>query len=57
MRMTLVFAAFATIAWLASNFLWHLAPGLGTNMMLVYLGLAMLSALIALISGGGRRGS
>ena len=57
MRMTLVFVAFATVAWLASNFLWHLAPGLGNNMMLVYLGLAMLSALVTLISGGGRGGS
>ncbi len=50
MRMTLVFLAFAVVSWLASQFLWHLAPGLGIDMMLAYLALAVLSALIALIS-------
>ncbi len=50
MRMTLVFAVFAAVAGLASLVLWHLAPGLGLDMMLIYLTLATLSALITLVS-------
>lgn len=55
MRMTLVFLAFAVISWLVSRFLWHLAPGLGIDMMLAYLALATISALIGLLSKPGRR--
>ena len=51
--MTLVFVAFAAVAGLASVLLWHLAPGLGLDMMLIYLALATLSALITLVSGPG----
>ena len=47
--MTLVFLAFAVVSWLVSQFMWHLAPGLGIDMMLAYLTLAVLWALIALI--------
>ena len=56
MRMTLVFLAFAVVSWLASQFLWHIAPGLGIDMMLVYLTLAVLSALVALISRSPSKG-
>ena len=58
MSMTLVFVAFAAVAGLASQLLWHLAPGLGIDMMLIYLALATLAALITLVSrrGSGRDG-
>jgi TRAP-type C4-dicarboxylate transport system permease small subunit len=50
MRMTLVFVVFALVSGLASRLFWHLAPGLGIDMMLVYLALAVLSALVGLVS-------
>lgn len=54
MRMTLVFTTFAILAFLARCLLPHLAAGLGIDMMLVYLALAVLSALLTLLR---RRGT
>ncbi len=49
MRMTLVFSAFAALAALAALLLPHLARGIGLDMMLIYLLLAVLSGLFALL--------
>ncbi len=49
MRMTLVFTAFAAIAALATLVLPHLAHGIGIDMMLIYLALAVLSGLLGLL--------
>jgi hypothetical protein len=49
MRMTLVFLAFAIVAGIAWCLFPHLGYGLGVDMMLAYLALALLSALIGLI--------
>ena len=51
MRMTVIFTAFAAISLLASACLPHLARGLGLDMMLAYLLLAVLSAMIGLLRG------
>jgi hypothetical protein len=50
MRMTVIFTVFALLAGLASLLLPHVAPGLGVDMMLAYLGLALISAVLGLIS-------
>ncbi len=49
MRMTLVFTAFAALAALAALLLPHLARGLGLDMMLIYLLLAVVSGLFGLL--------
>ena len=49
MRMTVIFTVFAAIAFLLSICLPHLGQGIGVDMMLAYLLLAVLSALIGIL--------
>ena len=49
MRMMVVFTAFAAVAALATLALPHLAHGIGVDMMLIYLTLAVLSGLLGIL--------
>ena len=46
--MVVVFVVFAALSWLASRLMPHLASGLGIDMMLIYLLLAVIVALYGL---------
>lgn len=54
MQMTLIFVAFALLGWLASQAAPRLAygvgAGVGIDLMLAFLGLAVVSALVSLCS-------
>jgi hypothetical protein len=55
MRMTVIFTVFALLAGLASLLMPHIAPGLGLDMMLAYLALALISAVLGLLRRPARR--
>ena len=53
--MVLVFTAFAALSGLVSLLFPHLAGGLGEDMTLIYLLLALLCAMLRLLKRGGPR--